>query len=297
MVQQSTVATAAAAAAKQLFMRHGPQKREKSRCWQPDQQASQIGSVFKRDPPRSCCGGRLDLAFSFPKQALLFRSDTDSLIRTCFVIVYETRTCMKFSFDQCFSTPSFFNVSASAGTKVVFGDDGDIAVSIPLGRNPSAALSPTASHHQPVPATAAASTAGNTSLHPAGGCAAGARAALGLRPPGVASSRLPGLSGAGAARNAPSRGGAVRDAPAGRPLAHASSAAKSDRLRRPAAAVQPRREPRQAGLPRTAVATPSATARRLALAKNHPSWEAKAKLRLQMSALPKPQGVKTVFDD
>lgn len=58
-----------------------------------------------------------------------------------------------------------------------------------------------------------------------------------------------------------------------------------------------RREAREPGLPRTtSVVTPIA-AKRMALAKSHPSWEAKAKLRAQMSALPKPLGVKTVFAD
>lgn len=55
-----------------------------------------------------------------------------------------------------------------------------------------------------------------------------------------------------------------------------------------------RREVRVPGVPRATLTIP---ARRMALAKSHPSWEAKAKLRAQMSALPKPQGTKTVFTD
>lgn len=149
-----------------------------------------------------------------------------------------------------------------AGTKVVFGDDGEAAAPAPLASGQAAA---------PVVGPAAASHASSAAA----------------RPPPSARGR-PGRS--------PSAGVSERRQ-LGTTAAAAATRAVPGRSAAPEAAAAPaRREARRAGLPRTAAA-PLVAARRLALAKSHPSWEAKAKLRLQMSALPKPQGVKTVFDD
>lgn len=131
-----------------------------------------------------------------------------------------------------------------AGTKVVFGDDGEVAATKP----PPAAAAPQEAFYSQRP-----------------------------RQPQTA---LPSTTQSGSSRGS-------------RLSSSASGTGAPQQLPQP----PKRRGEREAGVPRTTTTVPAITAKRMVLAKSHPSWEAKAKLRAQMSALPKPQGMKTVFTD